>query len=1064
MRTLESDLEKLAEKKEVTIRDDGPFEAPAKKFVPGPYYKNIEEVVPELAERANEAEHPSEERKLPVDRRDFMRLFGLGAMAASAACVRRPVEKIVPYVDAPIDQVTGQPVYYATTVDGAGVVVKTREGRPVFLEGNMEHPLSQGSASKFAMSELQALYHPDRRKHPEMKFGTNRVGEASWSEVHERLASKLAESKNIAILARSTTGHSAKFYRKFLSKLGQPESNLFMIEPNALKTSQAAAYELAFGLDGIPRSDLRRSELIVGIGADFLDVGVANVYESKSWSASQTYQFGRRGKMVQFEARYTNTGAAADERYVVSPGDELAVGLLLVDALLKNPNAKGIEAEKSNIQAVVDANRSVLDEARAKLALPQSLFDELAGELIEKQSVIMMGESGANSANGTLVQLVGIMANLLSGSFEKNTLHFSRGWMRTGGAANDLARFLDEAKNIDFLFVVDVNPAFSLPESTGIQSILKNVPTVASLQTMPCETDDFADFKLNIHNVLESWGDEELVAGFWSMVQPVVRPVTDSQQAEDILLWVAAKMNQPLGYREYRDFLMEEWKTLHAESGVEHDFDTFIKAILRKGFYGRIGNRSRPALADVREAFRIQPRASDLKPNQLVLTAHLDPRLMDGKGADRPILQETGDSLTTVAWDTWVAISPERARKLGVRYNDLVKVEGPAGSFEASVFPMPGLHVDMVAVPRGNGHKEGYSRVSGGVGVNPLVALAFEKDSVTGEPVTYGQVVSIVATGKKYQLAAVQKHNDIGDRSDILKTKKLSAVVKNMRKEIDLDDVPDLYPSVKSHPTYRWGMSIDLDKCTGCGSCTVACDLENNVPQVGREQVLKGREMHWIRVDRYFSGPVENPKVSFQPVGCQHCMHAPCEGVCPVYATVHDEMGINSQVYNRCVGTRYCANACPYKVRRFNWFTYRWGIMGDRPMDRNPRALNPDVTVRTRGVMEKCTFCVQRIQTARHAAKLVDRDVRDGEIKTACESACPTNAIIFGNLKDANSRVARLRKDYRSFLMLGGDPEHGHYNLKTLPNVSYMAKVEFDGKGDAASSQHSTPHEMAPSQ
>ncbi|MFW7379564.1 MAG: 4Fe-4S dicluster domain-containing protein [Oligoflexus sp.] len=1045
MRSIDSDLQKLAEKKEVFIRDEGPFEAPAKTFVPGPYYQNIEEVLPELAEAPagkNEADETSRPR-LAVDRRDFMRLFSVGAFAASTACVRRPVEMVVPYVNSPNDQVPGQPVYYATTVDGVGVVVKTREGRPVFLEGNPEHPLSQGSATMFGMSELQALYHPDRRKGPEVRYGTNRVGSANWNEVYDRLATRLEGSKNIAILAKSTTGHTAKFYREFLVKLGQPESNLYFYEANTIRLNQAAAYRLAFGVEGLPRTDLRRTDFILGVGSEFLDMGIAHVYESKSWAASHTFQFGRKGRMVQFEARTTNTGAAANERYVIGPGDELAVTLMLVEALLANGESKGIQLEKDIIRRILEQNRNLVDEARERLSFRAGLFEELAKDLISRQSIVMVGESLANSANGTLVQLAGIMANLLSGAFEKNTLHFNRGWMNTGSGTDDIDRFLRDAENIDFLFVVDVNPAFTLPSSTGIKDKLRSIKSVASLQSMPCETDDYAEFRLNTHNVLETWGDEEFVAGFWSLTQPVVRPVTDSRQAEDIFLWTAARMNKAFGVREYREYVRQEWQALHKETGVQHDFETFFQAILRKGFYGKIESRTLPVMADVVKDFNPQPRPIELKPNQFMISAHLDARLIDGRGADRPVLQETGDSMTTVTWDTWVAISPQRVRELGLRYNEVVRVEGPAGSFEASVYPMPGLHPDTIAVPRGNGHTDG-TLVSFGVGVDPLTVLAHERDTVNGLPVTYGQVVSIVATGRHFRLAALQKHNDIANRHDIYKKTTMSDAVSNMRKEIDLDEVPDLYPELPEHPQYRWGMSIDLDKCTGCSACSVACDLENNVAQVGREQVIMGREMHWLRIDRYFSGPVDNPTVNFQPRGCQHCNHAPCEGVCPVYATVHDEMGMNAQIYNRCVGTRYCANACPYKVRRYNWFTYKWGVMGARPMDRNPRALNPDVTVRTRGVMEKCTFCVQRIQSARHEAKLQDREVRDGEIKTACESACPTNAIVFGNLKDKTSRVARQRRDYRSFLMLGGDPAHGHYNLKTLPNVSYMAKVTLD--------------------
>ena len=293
------------------------------------------------------------------------------------------------------------------------------------------------------------------------------------------------------------------------------------------------------------------------------------------------------------------------------------------------------------------------------------------------------------------------------------------------------------------------------------------------------------------------------------------------------------------------------------------------------------------------------------------------------------------------------------------------------------------------------------------------------------------------------RLAAQQKQNDIANRTDIVKTVTVAHAATKEQTQKNLDDVPDIYPKLPEMD-YRWGMSIDLSKCTGCTACTVACATENNVAQVGREQVLKGREMHWIKIDRYFAGPVENPEVTFQPMLCQHCNHAPCEAVCPVFATAHDLEGMNMMTYNRCVGTRYCANACPYKVRRFNWFTYKWNAIGDRLVDRNPRALNPDVTVRTRGVMEKCSFCVQRGRDAKHVAKERGGKVVDGEIKTACQQVCPANAIVFGNLNDVRSRVAGERRDFRAYLALGGDPEHRHFGLKTLPNVNYLAKVTHE--------------------
>ena len=1048
----DSDTGSLENNKEVFLRDDQPFESSAKKYVPGPYYMNIEERMPELAESSDGASECDDaidqaKSKLSVDRRDFMRLFSASAMLASVSCVRRPVEWAVPYVDQPEDHAIGQPIYYATTVDYAGVMVKTISGYPVFVEGSPTHPLSQGTASQFAMSELQALYHPDRRKAPQIRFGVNRVSEVPWQEVYEKLGEDLKSAKKIGILAKHTTGASKKFYKEFLEAHGQNADQLYLYDTNSLRTNLAAAHRIAFGIEGFARTNFRVAELVVGVGSDFLDVGVARTFDTKNFSRNMLYSneggAARKGEFVQFESRTTLTGGKSTKRYVIGQGDELAVTLLLVEALLENSNAKGSAEEKTTIRTVLDSSRPVMDEARSRLGFGDSVFKDLAKDLLTKKAVIMAGESSANSQNGTLLQLAAIMGNLLSGAYEEKTLDLDRAYMTATTGENDTRRFLDNAASFDLLIVADVNPAFTLPMATGIEKILNNIPTVVSIQSMPTETDEFAKYILNGHNILEKWGDEQPIAGVYSLNQPVVGPFTNSQQAEDILLWASGYANKPLGVKDYRSYIKKQWNELYTASGLEVDFDTFFDAHLRKGWYTRLGQKQVPAISgSVTEIFKPVVPKKGLK-----IAAYLDPRLLDGVGADRPVLQETADPLTTVCWDTWVAIAPQKCKDLGLRYNDLVQVKGPGGTIEVAVYPMPGLHPDTIAIPRGNGHKSGVSRVTTDVGADPLNLLSIQGDVVTGEPSTAGQVVEIIATGRRYRLAAQQKHNDIANRTDILKTVGISKATADdiAGKTFDLDDAPNLYPELKANPNYRWGMSIDLEKCTGCGACTTACDLENNIPQVGREQILLGREMHWIRVDRYFAGAVDNPTTSFQAVACQHCNHAPCEAVCPVYATTHDEEGMNNQTYNRCVGTRYCANACPYKVRRFNWFTHKWSVMGDKPIDRNPRALNPQVTVRTRGIMEKCTYCVQRIKDAQHSIiGTATKVVPDGQIRVACESACPSDAIVFGNLKDNRSRVARARANKRSFLMLGGDPEHKHYGLKTWPNTSYMAKVVSD--------------------
>jgi molybdopterin-containing oxidoreductase family iron-sulfur binding subunit len=1018
--------------KEVFAPTEGPFEAPAKEFVPGPYYKAVEEKFDGVDERPI----GEDELKPSVDRRDFMKLFSMGGLATSVACVRRPVEKAVPYVNQPMDEPPGTPVYYASTCGdctaGCGVMVKTREGRPAKIEGLPGHPISGGKLCSMGQASLQGLYHPERRQSPAYKFGST-LDSIGWDDAFTLLAKKLKDKK-VGILTGGSTGNRLGFYRDFLEKIGSDGQNVFTFEPNTLMESITAAHKIAFGVEAMPRVDLQQASHVVGIGSDFLEIGTSPIYHARGYAAGHDYQNGTMGHFTAFESTMTNTGGSADHRHVIPAGTETIVGLLLVRSLLENSASKGSGSTRARIKTLLTSQEALVNSGYGRVGVPRETFDKLAADLLATKSVVLAGGSQNFDENATTLQLVAIMANELVGAYEQ-VLMLAKGSMVPPVEVGSLQRFFASAGDLDALIVIDSNPEFTLPPSWKFSDAIKGIETVVSIQNFPNETDELAHMVLPANHYLESWGDEQPVAGFWSARQPAVRPVTDSRQAEDILLWVAASMGTPLPYSDYRAYIQDKWKALHAAVGGGDSFRVFWEKALHKGFSGLVKSLSVGALNNLTTDFAFKdPGQGGLK-----LIAPLDVRLYDGRGANKPVLQEVGDSLTTIAWDSFVLLHPETCKKLGFRRNDLVVVEAGGGKFEAAIYPMPGMHLDSVAIPRGNGHTSG-GTIEGGNGVNPLIALAKAQDPLTGAPVTAGQSVKLTATGKVYRLAAMQKHNDIANRSDIVKTMSLANAKRNLNKTVDLDTVPDLYPELPGEE-YRWGLSVDLSRCNGCSACMVACSLENNVPQVGREQVLMGREMHWIRMDRYFSGPVNNPEVTYQAVMCQHCNHAPCEAVCPVFATNHDPEGINTMTYNRCVGTRYCANACPYKVRRFNWWTHRWGVMGKRPQDRQIRALNPDVTVRTRGIMEKCNFCYHRVRDAKHAAKLRGAPLRDGEFRVACQQTCPSDAITFGNLNDPRSAITRNRKDARAYLMLGQDPSVGHYGIKTLPNVSYLAKV-----------------------
>ncbi len=1043
--------------KEVWMDETKPLEAPAKEFVPGPFYMSAEEIHPELADDSSESKADGQrdsgkEKTLAVDRRDFMRAFSGASLLAASSCIRRPVEKIIPQVKHEADQVVGQSVNYATTCGdcaaGCGIVVKTLDGRPTKIEGNPSNPISQGATCALGQSTLQGLYHLERLKNPAIKKGGKWI-DVSWDDAYSHIGKLLSSAKKPAVFTHGSTGHRQDFLKEFLKTLGGSEADLYTYDGNQLSGYIAEAHRIAFGRYVVPRVDLRVAENMVGIGSDFLDVGVSSVYFSKSFAAGRALRNGTMTKLTQFESNLSLTGSKADARHVIHPGSETLVTMLLVRELIEMPNSKGSSSERDVIKKIGGKYTAQLDAGYKTCGVEREEFKKIAGELLGKPSVVMCGGSGNLDENATQLQLTAVMANVLIGAY-RTTMFIDRGWMIPSFDIHSIKRFLSDAEKIDVLFIADSNPVFSLPESSGFKELLKKIPTVVVIETNPSAVDEFVTHRLPGNHFLESWGDEQPVAGFWSARQPVVRTMYDSRQAEDILLWVAAHANKSLPYKDYRTYIHKKWAAIHESIDKSLKFDDFFDLTLRRGFVGKLDSQSVGNLSDFSSSF-ILNNVNDV--SSFVLVSALDVRLLDGRGSNRPILQEVGDSLTTIAWDSWVAMNPNTAKEMGLKRNDLVMVKSQTGSYEAGLFPMPGLHPKVIATPRGNGHSALNGQITENVGVNPLNVIGKRIESATGNFITTLEQVSVTKTGKKYSLASMQKHNDIANRKDIVKKISVADAAKNLSKAKDLDTVPDLYPKLVEGD-YRWGMSIDLTKCTGCSACMVACSQENNIPQVGRQQILIGREMHWVRLDRYFYGSSDHPQITFQPMMCQHCNHAPCEAVCPVFATTHDPEGYNGQTYNRCVGTRYCANACPYKVRRFNWFTFKWGVIGDAERDRNIRALNPDVTVRTRGIMEKCTFCVQRIREAKHNDKYLGMPLREGTIKTACQQVCPSDAIVFGNLKDQNSRVSRARKDHRAFLSLGGAPDHGHYGIKTLPNVNYLAELVHELEDSTEGKHH----------
>ncbi|MDE2058852.1 MAG: 4Fe-4S dicluster domain-containing protein, partial [candidate division NC10 bacterium] len=594
----------------------------------------------------------------------------------------------------------------------------------------------------------------------------------------------------------------------------------------------------------------------------------------------------------------------------------------------------------------------------------------------------------------------------------------------------------------------EVNPVFSLPRSAGFEQALDKVPLVVSCGSFMDETTAKATLVLPTHTPLESWGDDEPWEGQHGLMQPAMEPVFGTRSLGDLLLSLAKRSggSQAEAFKEesFYELLRTRWRQIHRQVRPETQFETFwSEALQRGGVFQEVRPRSvNLHVGALPEALR-GLQAFDQKPDTLILLPYPSMNHFDGRGANKPWLQELPDPITQLTWDSWLEIHPEDAQRLVISEGDLLTVKSAYGEIELPAHLYAGVRRGTVAAPIGQGHTA-YGRYAdpnnpnvNGFGEkrrdgNPFALLSAEPESGSGG-LLLSTPVALTNTGTKYPLASVSgsaRQYDRGIAQAVALEKMAGGLEENEPEREEAHHARQMYPP-HEHPTHRWGMAIDLNACTGCAACVVACYAENNISVVGKEQVVRGREMSWIRIERFEEGPSDQPEIRFVPMLCQHCDNAPCESVCPVYATLHNPEGLNIQVYNRCVGTRYCSNNCPYKVRRFNWFTYRW----PEPLHLQ---LNPDVTVRETGVMEKCSFCVQRITAGKARAKDEGRPIRDGEIVPACAQTCPTRAIVFGDLKDPTSEVSQLSRSPHRYRVL----EH----LNTQPAITYLKKIILNPK------------------
>lgn len=979
-----------------------------------------------------------------LGRREFLKILGAGgATAALVGCAAEPPEKLIPYLVPPENIIPGVASWYASVCRecpaGCGIVLRTREGRVVKAEGNPFHPVNQGRLCARGQASLQGLYNPDRIRQPLFRGNDGQLHPVSWDEAEERVAERLADlrqagrAEGVVFITTLLGGALDKLINEWMTAIGSDRHVTY--EPFAYEALRAS-HRIAFGRDAIPAYDLESSQYLLSFGADFLETWLSPVEHARGFGAMRAYRGRQIGSFSYIGPRLSLTAASADEWIKVKPGTEgfLALGMLHV-ILAEKLTSTLARWERDGLERLTEPY------APARVAELAEIEEETVFRLARafaqtRPSLALSGGVGAAGSNATSTCVAVNLLNYAVGNVGKTVRFGPNAHMGSPVSHRGLLELVKEMSQgkIPLIFFYGANPIFTLPGPTGFREALRKVPLVVSFSTFLDETTAEADLVLPDHSPLESWGDYSPREGVYGLLQPAMRPLFQTRALGDTLLSIGKKIDGKtaglLPWPSFYDYLRGSWKNLQQRFEPDTPFDRFWEKVLRQG--GVWENRRVESVRLSPEAFRTSfppPRFEMAGEPSFYL--HLYPSLhhFDGRTADRPWLQELPDPMTQIAWDNWLEIHPETALRLGIAEGDVVRLVSPYGVLEISAHLYEWIRPDVVAIPLGQGHTA-LGRYAAGRGPNPMSLLGPQTEPLSGGAVFLSVKVKVFPTGKRRPLVSVAG-SDRQEGRGIAQAVGLSELARaSAREEKDEEHKAQMYPP-HPHPEHRWGMAIDLNACIGCSACIVACNAENNIPVVGKEKMAQGREMSWIRIERYFEVENEKPDVRFVPMMCQQCHSAPCEPVCPVKATYHNREGLNAQVYNRCIGTRYCSNNCPYKVRRFNWFEYGWP-------DPLHLQLNPDVSVRSKGVMEKCTFCVQRIREAKELAKDRGSPIQDGEILPACVQTCPTQALVFGDLKDPDSRVSKLAVDPRRYRVL--EP------LNTQPAITYLKKIKRDSE------------------
>jgi molybdopterin-containing oxidoreductase family iron-sulfur binding subunit len=966
-----------------------------------------------------------------VSRRSALKLMGASAaLAGLTACTKLPTEKIVPYAQQqPEDFVPGKPLFYATAMPlagyGMGLLVESHMGRPTKVEGNPGHPASLGAANVFAQASVLGLYDPDRAQ---VVIHRGRIGD--WSTFltamdQTRVDLLARKGEGLRILTGMVTSPSLADQIK--SVLAQfPQAKWHQYEPLNRDTVREGA-KLAFGEYANPIYHFDQADLIVSLDADFLSAGPGAVRYAREFADKRrvTGPESAMNRLYVVESTPTVTGAMADHRLPLQASNVYFFARTLMTCLTHTAQAGVANVPDDWIPALL---RDLQNHRGTSLVI--------AGEQQPPEVHVL-----AHAINDVL------------GNVGK-TVHYTDPVEASAVNALESLRELVadmQAGQVDTLLILGVNPVYNSPADLHFKESLLKAKMRIHLSLYEDETAEQCHWHVPEAHFLEAWGDVRAYDGTVSIMQPLISPLYDGKSAYEILALLAGEAGAS-GHDVVRAYWQKQ------KPGA--DFEQFWQTSLNDGVVAN--SALLPKTAKVNQtAVLVPPKglvlsSSDLHTSAIEIVLRPDPSIGDGSFANNAWLQEVPKPLTKLTWDNAALVSPATARTLGFANGDLVKVSAHGQSVEAPIWITPGHANDSMTMHLGYGRRRA-GHVGTGLGFNAYLLSTTDNPWIRGATALKSGYVSgyagpienspefrgsIEKTGKTYQLVTTQHHHIMGKEGKEREEESVAALQRKLVRGATLEEFrkdpevireegeengPSLYPSFE-YDANAWGMAIDLNSCVGCNACVVACQSENNIAVVGKEQVANGREMHWIRVDAYFEGGLENPGFYNQPVPCMHCENAPCEYVCPVAATVHSPEGLNEMIYNRCVGTRYCSNNCPYKVRRFNFELWSdWTTPSLEPLR------NPDVTVRSRGVMEKCTYCIQRINRVKIAAEKEDRELREGEILTACQQTCPAQAIVFGNINDPNSRVAKLKAQSRNYGLLT--------ELNTRPRTTYLAKL-----------------------